>query len=95
MKNNYHRGNRALKSLGNIVTDTFNHLENLHLDKSKKDIFKDLVGEMGKAINERNLEEAKKITGLILSDVLGYEKARASFIVNNYLNKNSGWGEDN
>lgn len=95
MKNNYHRGNRALKSLGNLVTDTFDHLENLHLDKSKKDIFQDLIVEMGNAINERNLEVAKKIAGLILSDVLGYEKARASFIVNNYLNKNSGWGKDN
>jgi len=95
MKDNYHKGDRALNSLGKLVTDTFGQIENMQLDQSKKDKFQNLISEMGKAINERNLEEAKRIAGLILSDVLGYEKARAIFIVNNYLNKNSGWGENN
>jgi len=95
MKDNYHKGDRALNSLAKLVTDTFDQTEKMQLDKSKKDKFQNLITEMGKAIKERNLEEAKIIAGLILSDVLGYEKGRASFIVNNYLNKNSGWGEDN
>ncbi len=91
MAHPYYRGDRALERLGEL-TKLIARVAEENTDLPSKPIVLDgLIGEMGDALNERNLEKAKKIMIKLLSDILGYEKRRAEFVMNNHLNKNSGW----
>ncbi len=91
MAHSYYCGDIALERLGGL-TELIARIAEGNTDLPSKFIVLDnLIGEMGNALNERNLEKAKKVMIKLLSDVLGYEKSRAEFVMKNHLNKNAGW----
>lgn len=91
MSGTYLQGDRALERLGDLTELIFKEVKDRGLKDQEKLLLDKLIGHMGEAITERDIEKAKKLILEMLTDVLGYRDARAEFIMNNHLNKNAGW----
>ena len=91
MTGTYLQGDRALERLGDLTELIFKEAKNKELNHKNRVLLDKLIGQMGEAINERDIKKAKKLIVEMLTEVLGYRDARAEFIMNNHLNKNAGW----
>ncbi len=91
MASTYLEGERALERLGDLTELIFKEAQNKALNEDRKLILDKLMGQMGDAINERDIKKAKELVVVMLVEVLGYENKRAEFVMNNHLNKNAGW----
>ena len=90
MEGTYLKGNLALERLGDLT-------ELICIEAHKKGLDNDdpvldgLLLKMGDALNRRDIKEAKQNVVKMLSEVLGYDTTRATFVMKNHLNKNAGW----
>ncbi len=91
MAGTYLQGDRALERLGDLTELIYKEAQKKGLSEDLKLTLDRMIGQMGKAINERDIKKAKDLIVVMLTDVLGYKGARAEFIMNNHLNKNAGW----
>ena len=91
MSGPYLEGERALERLGDLTELICRVAEKKGLDHKDSALMDEIIGEMGEALTERDLVRAKKLVTRLLSDVLGYDRKRARFVMNNHLNKNAGW----
>lgn len=90
MEGTYLRGEKALERLGDLT-------ELICIEAQKKGIevndpkLEGFLLNMGQALNNRDIKLAKQNVVKMLSDILGYERNRAVFVMKNHLNKNAGW----
>ena len=91
MSTNYLEGDRALERLGDLTELICRVAEGNGLDRGSSVMLEYLLGEMGGALRERDVERAKSLVTRLLCDVLGYDIVRAKFVMSNHLNKNAGW----
>lgn len=91
MSGPYLEGEKALERLGDLTEIIWRVAEKKGLDREISARMEDIIGEMGEALTERDLVRAKKLVTLLLTDILGYDRNRARFVMNNHLNKNAGW----
>ena len=91
MGGTYFEGEKALVRLGDLTELICRVAEGSGIGCEDEKLLEALLLEMGAALRERNLPGARRVVARMLSDVLGYDEVRAGFVVQNHLNRNSGW----
>jgi len=87
----YLEGEKALERLGDLTELICRIAEGGGTGHEDGSLLDGLLRDMGTALRERDVPQAKKLVTRMLSEILGYDQVRARFVMQNHLNKNAGW----
>ncbi len=82
---------RELERLGELTVAICSVVDSDGLSEELGCTLDSLIGDMGEALSNRDLRNARVLVLRMLSEILGYEPNRAKFIMSNHLNPNTNW----